>query len=352
MVPHDLTRWTKAICAVILSMSVSACQSSGIIVESVDNYGGNGDLTNSIANGDGFLRGMLPPDGSPWHRLAHLTDANVWDTDLFDREIDNRGRDDTYFDQPGAAISYFTGHGIGAHGCTTTSCSTTATCTTPGAGARLPGTCRFSPFDLPRCCYMVNRALVTRSPSNVGNGTLDYTDGFIRWGESRNAGEWAQAGTNGGTNLVVLDISHGVLPPYWRETLQRSFAGVHLIATLMTAGGDTANVSERGAKFASFWAQNEESSVAQSWLDTMAGLPSNLGGSCSNLGGGRGFNGCGCHIVVAMDNSADRTTRKMTETWSELRQDGRDGQGNNWTSARWLCNYKFPSTTKTAWELP
>ena len=45
-----------------------------------------------------------------------------------------------------------------------------------------------------------------------------------------------------------------------------------MIATLMTAGGDTANVSQRGPMFASRWSQNEQGSVAQAWLDTGRGF--------------------------------------------------------------------------------
>ena len=229
------TTWRTVLYGMAAALTLSACTSNGIIVESVNNYGGNGDLANSIANGDGFLRGMLLVEDSPWRRLAHFTDGDVWDTDFVDREIDSRGDDHRYFDQPGAAISYFTGHGIGTHGCTMTSCTTTAACTSPASGGgRLPGTCRFSPFDTPRCCYMVDRALVTKSANDQFNGFVNYTGGPIRFGESGRAGGWAQAGTHGGTNLVVLDISHGVLPPYWRETLAQAFAGVHMIATLMT----------------------------------------------------------------------------------------------------------------------
>ncbi len=53
-------------CSVIVaiavpSISVNAQTSTDIIVESVNNYGGNGDLPNSIANGDGFAQGMVFP---------------------------------------------------------------------------------------------------------------------------------------------------------------------------------------------------------------------------------------------------------------------------------------------------
>jgi len=41
-------------------------QSTGLVAERLNNYGGNNDLTNPIANGDGFTRAMTPP-GSDWH---------------------------------------------------------------------------------------------------------------------------------------------------------------------------------------------------------------------------------------------------------------------------------------------
>ena len=349
-----LSSLPPAALVILAGLVVGSCTSNGIVVESVNNYGGSGDLSNSIANGDGFMNGMTV-QGSPWRYLTRYTDGNVWDTDFVDLELNSNGDDDWTFDQPGAAISYFTGHGITAHGCTTTSCSTTAACTTPNPanGERLPGTCRFSPFDPPRCCYMVDRALVTKSTSDKFNGVVNYSGGNqVRFGESQNAGGWGQVGTKGGTNLVVLDISHGVLPTFWLQTLGPMFGGVHMIATLMTGGGDTANVAVRGSMLASRWAMNDEGSVAQAWLDTMASLPSNLGSRCGNVGGGRGFNGCGCHIVMTMDDTPNRTAQKMAESWSALRNDGWDGKAANWYEARWLCNYTLSSSTKAAWELP
>ena len=50
---------------------------------------------------------------------------------------------------------------------------------------------------------------------------------------------------------MVLDISRGILPTFWYQTLRNANAGVQMIATIMVAGGDTANVADRGATFAS-----------------------------------------------------------------------------------------------------
>ncbi len=250
--------------SVILTVAVPAINanaqtSTGIIVESVDDYGGPGcnklnspDLCNSIANGDGFLQGMVFP-GSRWHPSGRYTNFGVFDSDFVDPEINAQGKDVAYFDHAGTAISYFTGHGIQTDGCSTKqSCTTTSACKTPdpNAGESMPGSCRFSPVDQARCCYMVDRNLVTYSPFDKFGGYLNYSGGPIRWGESPQSGGWAGAGTNGGANLVVLDISHGILPPFWYQTLRNANAGVQMIATMMTAGGDTDNVADRGSTFA------------------------------------------------------------------------------------------------------
>lgn len=347
--------WVGYVWFPVLALALSACgpRSTGLVIESVNDYSlRNGpSLSNSVANGDGFISGMTVA-GSPWQLKTRWTDRNVWDTDFIDSDLVFTGDDKANFDAPGTAIAYFTGHGFCNDGCSKQACTTTQACTTPVAGARLPGTCRFSPFDNPRCCYMADRAAATSGNSDAFSGVVNYTSGFIRWGESPSSGPWAGAGTNGGANLVVLDISCGILPPFWYLALRNAEAGVHLVATIMIAGGDTANVADRGATFAKMWAANPNGNVAQAWLDTLSSLPSNEGGQCANLGGGHGINGCGCNIVVAMDSTPAGAASKMNEDWIDLRDDTRDAKGNNWYSARWQCNYTLPSTGQTAWELP
>jgi hypothetical protein len=339
------------------ALTLSACESNHLVVESVDNYSlRNGpSLANSIANGDGFIKGMTV-DGSPWKLSTRWTDQNVWDRDFTDPDVNGgQGGDDAHnFDQPGTAISYFTGHGFCDDGCPRNPrpppiwaqpCSTTSTCNSPDAtlGQRMPGTCRFSPLDTPRCCYMVDRRAAVSGTYDINNGVVNYTNGPIRWGESSNSGGWAGAGTNGGTNLVILDISCGILPPFWYQALRTAAAGVHMIGTLLIAGGDTANISDRGATFAKMWAANPDGSVAQAWLDTLSSLPASEGG---------GINGYGCNIMVAMDATAQAVQQKIGESWSDLRRDDNDAKGNSFYYARWQCNYTPPSSGQSAWELP
>ena len=323
-------------------------RSTGIVVESVNNYAlRNGpSIANSIANGDGFLNNLVFPD-SGWQLNVRYTDNLVYDTDFMDSTVDPRGNDVANFDKPGTAISYFTGHGFchtnpmgdGCH--TDQGCTTTRTCTAPNAaiGERLPGSCRFSPMDQPRCCYMADRGAATSSTGDQFNGVVDYTSGAIRWG-------------NNGTNMVVLDISCGILPTFWYQALQNASAGVHMIATIMTAGGDTANVADRGSTFAMADQSYPLARVSTSWLNTMVWLPAAEGGSCPGGGGGHGFNGCGCNIVVAMDNTSDAAVAHMSENWVDLQDDSKDSKGNSWFDAVWQCNYPLKSTDQTAWELP
>lgn len=345
--------------ATVAIPSVSAyAQSTEVIVESVTDYGPGDQLVNSISNGDGFMQGMVFP-GSRWLAGARYTNSAVYDTDFVDRTVDSRGSDQWFFDRGGRAFAYFTGHGIADHGCSMVPCQTTATCTNPntatgGGIARLPGTCRFSPMGAPTCCYMVDRQAVTFSPNEDRfGGLVNYTGGPIRWGESPESGAWAGAGTDGGANVVVLDISHGVLPTFWYQTFRQASAGVQMIATMMTAGGDTSNVPDRGATFAAFYRANERSKVSESWVQTMNSLPAGEGSGCPSVppGGGHGFNGCGCNIIIGMDISLARAKGALDEGWVNVVNDSNDAFGNQFYAARWICNYPVP-TNQSAWELP
>lgn len=347
-----LTSAAVGIIATLTGLSSAYADSKGIVVESVNNFGGSGDLSNSVANGDGFVQGTVFP-GSQFFLSARWTDGTVYDTDLIDPEINPLGNDTNNFDKPGTAISYLTAHGIATHGCSTQACTSTSQCQAPATGGgRLPGTCRFSPFDTPRCCYMVDRQAVVHGSGDRFGGLVNYTNGLVRLGESPESGGWAGAGTNGGTNVAVFDISHGILPTFWTQTMLNANAGVQLILTIMTAGGDTANVSQRGSTFASFFRANPNASVADSWRNTMNSLPANLGGSCPGGGGGHGFNGCGCNIAVGMDKTQGRAEASMRESWVSITNDNNDALGNQWVTVVWQCNYPLSSTNQTAWELP
>ncbi len=337
--------------------------SKGIVVESVNEFddlpgcGGSptsSDICNSIANGDGFLQNMVFP-GSPFFRSARWVDEKVYDTDFVDSQIDPLGFDMGNFDKPGTAISYLTAHGIIPDGCSPQArCTSTNQCRTPNTaiGQRFPASCRFSPMDPPRCCYMVDRAAVVNGENDRFSGLVNYTGGPIRWGESPEAGGWAGAGIDGGTNVVVLDISHPVLPTFWYPTFRNAVAGVQLILALMTAGGDTANVAQRGSTFAKMFRANQAMKVSDAWKKTMPSMPANVGQPCPGGGGFRGFNGCGCHIVIGFDKTRERADQSMLETFGDIRNDNNDALGNQFSTQQWQCNYPFSATDQTAWEKP
>jgi hypothetical protein len=318
--------------------------SNGIVVESVNNFGGVGDLQNS---------NMVFP-GSPFHRSLRWIDPQVNDTDFVDPALNPLGIDSGNFDLPGTAISYLTAHGSTADGCTSVTCTTTAACpefrdfTHPP----VPRTCRYSPMDPARCCNMVDRLAIVNGSGDRFGGSINYTSGPIRWGNSPATGGWAGAGTSGGTNVVVLDISHGVLPPFWRETFQNAAAGVQLILTMMTAGGDTAIVADRGSTFAAFFRANPNMSVAQAWKDTMNSLPFNEGATCPTGGGGHGFNGCGCNVALGFDNTLDRAKAALGESWIDITHANNVGLGNQALWVEWQCNYPLEATDQSAWEKP
>ena len=217
-----------------LALAIAGCQSTGLVVESVNNYHdfpSGSNLSNSIANGDGFIRAMTP-QGSDWHVIHRFTDGTVWDTDF----IDGPTWDARNFDQPGTAISYYTGHGfvtpydeVPEH-----LCSSSRECTNPPPGASVPGVCKAAglpgraPGDVSRCVYYSDRILAVDGDNDQFGHAVNYSAGTVAWGESSNAGAWRNVGTDGGTNLVVLDASFGVLATYWVRQTQQAIAGIHM----------------------------------------------------------------------------------------------------------------------------
>ena len=329
----------------LLMLGVAGCQSNKLVVSSVNDYSrsygpgcpGPPCLRNSIANGDGFIQAMTPP-GSEWQLVERDVDTQVDDMDF----VDAGNMDSINFDQPGTAISYFTGHGTcGPYGATPPqSCTSTSQCTNPVPGTTMPGSCKFGPGDNPQCVYLSDRSLFTDSGFDRFGHFVDYANGTVHWGESPNAGAWGGGGTDGGTNLVVLDISCGVLPTFWLQQTRPAMAGIHMLATIMPVTGDTANVSDRGSAFGGSWAQNPGGAVGLAWLNTMASIP------------GSGINGGGCNFAIAFDSTAQGALDNLNGDWERLRNDGWDAKGTNAYYAEWLCNWSFSQTDQSAFELP
>jgi hypothetical protein len=190
-----------------------------------------------------------------------------------------------------------------------------------------------------QCVYYSDRVLAVNGSNDQFSGAVNYSAGAAAWGESPNSGNWRGVGTDGGTNLVVLDASFGVLPTYWARQTQAAMAGAHMLATIMPVTGDTANVADRGGLFGGSWAQNSDGAVSNAWLTTMNSIS------------GSGVNGGGCNFVIAFDNTPERAQRHIDESWNDLKNDGWDAQGNQFYSARWLCNWPSTITDRSIFEL-
>ena len=332
-------------CATIMSaglLSVPAlANSDGITTESINDYDGNGDLANSIANGNGFRSGMMPSGSTFWSAGDNLTDGFVFDSHFVDDDIYGNGNDYAAFDEQGDAIAYFTGHGMCNAGTSPVqSCSTSSQCNSPGPGQSLPGSCQDAPNISPNCRYWSNRHMITNGIWSWFSNDVNYSYG-IKWGESAYSGSWAGAGTDGGVNLVVADISCGSVPSFESE-LFSIFAGLHMLATIMPIAGDTANLATRGSTFASRWAANSNGSVGQAWMDTLTLLPASPSGgsACGASGGGRGINGCGANHAFSIAPTAQEAANKIDyESWVGLKNDNNDATSQGYWAGRIICNY-------------
>ena len=296
-----------------------------VTVESVNAYGPVGSLPNSIANGKGFVDTMVS-DGF-FQRGAYYTDNSVFDTDFVDPARVTPGNDTYNFDRAGDAVAYFTGHGVD-QAWSTPNCTSSSQCTTPPWNGSGTGYCTARALGNV-CFYNSPRYLVTYSTADQHGHFINYSSGAVALGEGV-YGNWAGAGTDGGVNLAVLDLSHGVSPMFWLQQLGPMYAGVHLIATLMPIYGDTNNSPDRGTVFAQQRFVNPNFPVARAWTETLNSIPTTS------------FNGEGCHFVMAIDSSASRSQFHINnETWGDLTNDLWDGAGASWFTWQAICNYNL-----------
>jgi hypothetical protein len=339
--------WIRFAATAAVALAVTpALANTGVTVESVNDYSAtygvhNWDLFNSVANGNGFQSTIT--SNHVFTTGLNYSDSSVYDTDFVDREKSGVVTDADFlnFDRSTDAISYFTGHGVNQLGSGT--CNTSADCTAIPAGSNQVGVCRASPTNNKYCIYTSPRLLITSSSSDKRGHFVSYGNGQTAFGEGVYGNFWG-AGTNGGTNLVVLDISHGVTAPFWNQEVAPALAGVHLLATIMPINGDTANVATRGSTFANKYIVNPLGSVATAWMDTLNSLPQNVSGPCAtadySYGGGHGINGCGCNFIMAVDSTTARTQWHITtETWNQLFNDLNDAAGHHYSSYTAVCNY-------------
>ncbi len=213
---------------------------------------------------------------------------DFWDPDRV------AGLDTYYFDKLGTAFSMFSGHGLNPAGAPfPLPCQTSSACNSPPAGATFPSFCRKYPGSTTGDCtyHSYDRAIV---PSSEGCRYAGYSNTGAAWGESGFTGTWGGAGTNGGTNAVILDISHAHNSNRTAEVWP-AFAGIHMLLTPLNHTGDTGNFGHRGYWFAQFYYDNPYSSVAFSWTQAGATMWGMIG--CYNregtvmYGAGYGING-------------------------------------------------------------
>lgn len=338
----DRTLWYVS--AFVL-LTEPALANTRYILNSVNNYGGNGNLSNSHANNQGF-KNYLPN----WTQDIWYQDSNVYGSDFIDPQVWSGGTDD-YIDRNNnfTSVYYYTGHGQESWSWDNVPngfCNSASQCPVhAGASAK----CIQRPLAHDICMYSDSNPgpfVHGASQAVVGNSPAFQTTP-MRYGESPISGAWGGAGTNGGVNLMIFDMSFATTPGWEGLVSQRLFAGVRMIGFTNPIWGDTANISVRGESFAkgpqaSYFTSNPMSD----WASAMWLIPRTRGGTCAwwpnyDMGGGHGFNGCGCNIMIAEDNTWARASGRGSSNWFDLASDaaGSDSYGNNYWYYYSACNY-------------
>jgi hypothetical protein len=325
--------------------------SNGIIAESTNVYHTCGapmsqDLMNANSEVNQFVSGMTTTGGVSWSLWADWHDQDAWDRNFYDSDLVSGADDNVAFDPPGGAIAYYAGHGlcddVPNSGTGVSYCTTSSACTGPAPHQSAPGVCTEGPNEAAgTCLYQTARKIGVCSPSDGFNGVVDYSDGNVRFGESSTSGSWAGAGTNGGINFAVLDISCGVRPGLEFQGMFNAFAGVHNIATVMptTYDSDNADVADRGPAFAARFRAHPTGSISLAWIDTLNDATG--GSSCNGTSSGNhGINGCGANWSASVAQSeSEAEWLNGTESWAQAQNDSNDPTGAWWMAWIYVCNY-------------
>ena len=342
-----------------LAGSGLALAGRGVTAEATDVYcdpnGQNCSSIICIAEADNFRNGLLNAPGTiftPGHRF---TNRSVYDTDFVDPDVTGHWFDnDTWnFDQAGNGVAYVCLHGT-CNDTTNQFCWSSADCNSPGPGQSLPGACIGSgpPFDWwGWCAYYADRYMITTADAygNHYGGWIDYSNGYVKWGETPNSGGWAGAGTNGGVNFGLLSNSCGTRPGFVQQQVLPLFAGMTVLGIVMPVtpqGADDVDAPVHGTALSNAYRTNPNGSIGHAWADSIVGIPYNDGGSCPYLngnyayGGGRGITGCGAQLAHTLDEFQSYALwDRDTESWNQAVDDGNDATGANWWAAAWTCNY-------------
>lgn len=327
-----------------------AVANSGVAAISANDYsyvvGDHSFDTTCNAEATGFYNTLT--SGPNFSSAVRLYDITATDRSMCDPNAPGGSANDydtSAFDQSNLAVSFVCLHGTCNH-ITSTMCMTGSWCPSGAACPNMPP----NPY-MSRCTQNWDRWLATSSPFQSHGNWLSYSQSYVRWGESPQAGSWGGAGTNGGTNLIVMVNSCGLTAPFWTRVTP-ALAGAHLMAGIFPHGADasgrfsdTANWSSRGTTLANYANANPNQQVADSWFATLNSTPQAGYGDCPQqgnaytYGGGRGINGCGGHYVIAVAPTWLAAAGKTAETWLQVKDDSRDTTGNAYTWFRYQCNY-------------
>jgi len=342
MINRISRRMLPAVGLLLVAPRASATPVGYVTTEAVTQYNGSsGDLPNCDTTVNSFRSKLVnnPSSVVQWQTGHVFQNLSAYQSDFYDPERLAGGADQYNFDDPNfPGISYFCGHGTfdnGAWGSPTQFCPTT--CNNPYAWwERGTGICRIFPGlynNQPFCTYDAPREIFGWAQG--AQWEVYYSDGPVAWGERSS---WAGAGTNGGAKLVVLENSNALLPGFIYTELHQAFAGVHMIAATMPTNGDWGPGSgQRGSLFAQWYVDNPSSSVADAWVYSAAQNTDGI--SCPVGGGYQGINGCGCTITVSMGATRESADRNRDDTWPNLMDSSRDGDGTTWYSWLYTCNY-------------
>jgi hypothetical protein len=323
-------------------------------VETVSSYtpcGLGPDIPGSNASGENFAAEILRVNSLhfAFDSQHYWNDYNVWGADYLDPDLHGApaGSNDTYAaDQPNTAISFFQGHGVGvSYG---GGCAKASDCTSPSTG-----TCVFSPYSKAvfaqqgggQCFYSSPRDLVF-CESHDGGRTYGWTvaspSSGMALGENSTEGGWRGAGTNGGTSLMIIHISYGLTPWFPNTEWMPAFAGVHMIAGMMVAGGgDVSDSASYGFAVANGYSANPNGAVSTAYMNAINNNPDSYG--CQYAGGvypGTGFWGCGCHVIVSYADTTAHAIALAGQSWAGLQADS--GDHATGTAYYWYgvgCNY-------------
>lgn len=293
----------------------------------------------------------MTASGTGWTGGNFWEDGNVWDMDFRDPDVASASDDDDIsFDPAGAGVAFYCGHGT-CDDVTNTSCSSESDCS---PGDKCPGTPPTATSSA--CVTNTARRLWTSSSGSIHGNNVFYGDGNTRFGEITGH-TFGGAGTNGGDDVVFIDNSCGLRPPWFWDQTSAMFAGVTQIAMIMPVSnmkqsGSNSKVADawvdsgRGTRLATYALANPYSSVFSAWAATIDGAPQTTGPSCPDLtstytyGGGHGIGGCGAYISIAWDDThTDAVWDVESLNWVSAQNTSLKPVGNAQGYTHYECNY-------------